>query len=224
MADYPAGVYAPRTKANRTGVVYDAVKTTVGYAEDITKLDAEVVAIETELGATPKAGYADVAARLAGIEGSIPSVPVKATGAEIDTGTNDTKFATPLAIADSKLSFSDGVETLTNKRITTRIITIVSNAQPTINTDDCDCITITALATAITSMTTNLSGAPTNFQKLIFRIKDDGSVRAITWGASFIAKGVALPTTTTASKLLTVGFIFDTVANTWGCVASVVET
>jgi hypothetical protein len=48
-ASYPTSVYAPRTKANRPGVVYDALKTTVGYAEDISKLDAEVVALETEM-------------------------------------------------------------------------------------------------------------------------------------------------------------------------------
>ena len=50
-----------------------------------------------------------------------------------------------------------------------------------------------------------------NFQKLIFRILDDGTARAITWGTDFQAMGVSLPTTTTASKVLTVGFIYDTV-------------
>jgi hypothetical protein len=113
--------------------------------------------------------------------------------------------------------------TLTNKRITPRITTIVSSATPTINTDNCDCVTITAQAAAITSMTTNLSGTPTNFQKLIIRIKDDGTARAITWGASFEAKGVALPTTTVISKVLTVGFLYDTVTSKWGCVASAQE-
>lgn len=104
-----------------------------------------------------------------------------------------------------------------------RITTITSSATPTIDTDTCDAVTITALAVAITSMTTNLSGAPVNFQKLIIRIKDDGTARAITWGASFVAKGVALPTTTVMSKLLTVGFLYDTVAVSWGCVASAQE-
>lgn len=33
------------------------------------------------------------------------ALPVKATGAEINTGTNDAKFATPLAIADSNIAF-----------------------------------------------------------------------------------------------------------------------
>jgi hypothetical protein len=72
-------------------------------------------------------------------------------------------------------------------------------------------------------MTTNLSGTPANFDKLLIRIKDDGTARAITWGASFVASGVALPTTTVANKVTTVGFVYDTVKVAWGCVACVVE-
>jgi len=109
------------------------------------------------------------------------------------------------------------------KKGTNRITTITSNANPTINTDNCDFVTITAQAEAIASMTTNLSGTPTNFQKLIIRIKDNGTARAITWGASFEAKGIALPTTTVLSKVLTVGFLYDTVTSKWGCVAALNE-
>jgi len=109
--------------------------------------------------------------------------------------------------------------TLINKRITSRITTITSHATPTINTDNCDAVTITAQGENITSMTTNLSGTPTNFQKLTIRIKDDGTARGITWGTSFEAKGVALPTTTVISKVSTVEFIYDTVTSKWGCVA-----
>ena len=72
-------------------------------------------------------------------------------------------------------------------------------------------------------MTTNLSGTPNNFDTLIIRIKDDGTARAITWGTGFEAKGVALPTTTVISKVLTVGFIYDSVTSKWGCVASAQE-
>lgn len=113
--------------------------------------------------------------------------------------------------------------TLTNKRITPRVGTVASSATPTINTDNVDAYSITALTTNITSFTTNLSGTPTNFQKLIIRIKDNGTARTIAWGASFEAKGVDLPTTTVASKVLTIGFIYDNVTSKWGCVASVTE-
>lgn len=119
---------------------------------------------------------------------------------------------------------TDGTQTLTNKRVTPRVTTITSSATPTINTDNCDYVNITALATAITSMTTNLSGTPNHFDKLTIRFKDDGTARAITWGASFEACGVALPTTTVISKRLTVGFLYSTTTSKWGCVASVQES
>lgn len=103
------------------------------------------------------------------------------------------------------------------------ITTIVSSATPTINTNTCSNVTITALATDITSMSTNLSWSPINFDKLTIRIKDDWTARAITRWASFEAKWVALPTTTIISKVLTIWFIYDSVTNKWWCVASVNE-
>lgn len=47
MADFPSSIYSPRTKTNRLGVVYDVLKSKIIFAEDIQKLDAEVVALET---------------------------------------------------------------------------------------------------------------------------------------------------------------------------------
>lgn len=99
------------------------------------------------------------------------------------------------------------------------VTTISSSATPLINTDLCDAVSITALAVAITSMTSGLSGTPVNFQKLLIRFKDDGTGRAIAWGAKFEARGEALPTTTVASKVTTVGLIYDTGSAKWGCVA-----
>lgn len=104
-----------------------------------------------------------------------------------------------------------------------RVTSLTSSATPTVNTNNCDMVDITALAVAITSMTTNLSGTPNDFQKLVVRIKDNGTPRAITWGTSFVAEGTALPTTTVASKVLSVGFIYDAVKAAWGCVASAQE-
>ena len=127
-------------------------------------------------------------------------------------------------LAGASIPTYTSTTTFTNKRITARVTTEASSATPTINTNNSDMHSITALAAAITSMTTNLSGTPTNGQKLIIRILDNGTGRAITWGASFEDNGVALPSTTTASKLLSVGFIYDTVSSKWGCVAVADET
>lgn len=110
-------------------------------------------------------------------------------------------------------------QTLTNKRITNRVGSTTSNATPAINTDNVDAYSITAQAAAITSMSTGLSGTPTNFQSLIIRIKDDGTARAITWGASFQSGSATLPTTTVLGKTLLVGFMYDSVDSKWTCEA-----
>lgn len=112
-------------------------------------------------------------------------------------------------------------QTLSNKRTVPRVTTIVSSGTPTVNTDNCDAVEITALAANITSMTTNLTGTPNNFDKLTVRIKDNGTSRTIAWGASFSNNGVALPTATVINKFLIVGFIWN--GATWGCVASAQE-
>lgn len=110
-------------------------------------------------------------------------------------------------------------QTMTNKRITKRVVTVTQSATPTINTDNTDVAHITGLAQAVTSFTTNLSGTPVNGDMLRINITDDGTARAITWGASFEASTVALPTTTVISTRLDVGFIWNTATSKWRCVA-----
>jgi hypothetical protein len=126
-----------------------------------------------------------------------------------------------LAVEGVDLATVSTAQTLTNKRLNPRIGTVASSATPAIDVGLFDQFNITALAAAITSMTSGLTGTPVDGQKLLIRIKDNGTARAITWGASFVASGAAaLPTTTVASKTHLVGFIYDAVAVKWVCVAS----
>lgn len=115
-----------------------------------------------------------------------------------------------------------GVETLTNKRITRRVTSIVSSATPTVNTDSCDMVRITAQAANITSMTSGLSGTPTEGQLLHYQMLA-AVAYTIAWEASFEAKGQALPTVFTANKRLNVLFSWDSVTAKWGCLDAIVE-
>lgn len=109
--------------------------------------------------------------------------------------------------------------TLTNKRITRRTTTVTQSATPTINSDNMDVAAITGLAQAITSMTTNLTGTPVQNDFLEVQITDNGTARAITWGASFSNGGlVNLPTTTVISTRLRVLLEWDATTK-WTCVA-----
>lgn len=110
--------------------------------------------------------------------------------------------------------------TLTNKRITKRVVTVTQSATPTYNTDNGDVFKITGLAQAITSMTSWLTGTPVEWDMIKFEITDDGTARAITWGASFEASTVSLPTTTVISTRLDVLFSWNATTSKWRCLAS----
>jgi hypothetical protein len=113
-----------------------------------------------------------------------------------------------------------GTETLSNKRATARVATVASSAMPSYNTDSSDIVSIASLSVAITSMTSGATGTPANGDLLSFRIRDNGTARAITWGEDFAAGPVALPTTTTTSKTLRTTFEYDSALSRWVCVAT----
>jgi hypothetical protein len=110
-------------------------------------------------------------------------------------------------------------QVLTNKEIVPRVGTIASTATPSINIDLYDVYTITALAAAITSVT--ITGTTYDGQKLLVRIEDNGTARAIAWGASFINSSIGtLPTTTIAGKTHPVFLVYDSALTKWVCMAS----
>lgn len=124
-----------------------------------------------------------------------------------------------IAIEGVDVLTASNTETVTNKRITRRLVTTTQAAAPAINTDNTDISNIAALAQAITSMSTNLTGTPVDGDQLEIRITDSGTARAIAWGASFAATTVGLPTTTVVSTMLRV--YFERSGSTWNCVGVV---
>ena len=63
------------------------------------------------------------------------------------------------------------------------------------------------------------TGTPIDGQALMFRIKDNGTARAISWNAAFRAVGVTLPTTTVISKVLYVGTKWNDAEDMWDVLA-----
>jgi len=110
--------------------------------------------------------------------------------------------------------------TLTNARITRRVATVTQAAAPAMNTDNMDIAQITGLAQAITSMTSGLTGTPSAGDYLTVQITDNGTARAITWGASFASSTANLPTTTEISVMLRVGFQRNHANTIWDCIAA----
>lgn len=124
------------------------------------------------------------------------------------------------SIGTTSEAFTAATQTLTNKRVTKRALALsAGSATPAINTDLYDVVHITAQSAAITSFTSSLTGTPVDGDTLRISVTDNGTARALTFGASFEASTVALPTTTVISTRLDIGFFWNTETSKWRCVA-----
>lgn len=120
-------------------------------------------------------------------------------------------------LAGASIATYSGTETLTNKRIDPRDVTATTatSLTPDISVGDIYCYT--ALASGLTINAP--IGTPTNGDKLIFRLLDNGTGRALTWNGTYTAIGVTLPTTTTANKTTYVGCIYNSNNTRWDVIA-----
>jgi len=136
----------------------------------------------------------------------------KAASGDITTGTADNLIVTPKGLKDAGLTVTPtSTTTFTNKRINPRIVTAASYTTDTgtaLDVSTCDEFDVTAQAGAL--KLNNPGGTAVAGQKLIVRIKDDGTARALTYDTEFRASSdLALPTTTVLGKTLYMGFMFN---------------
>lgn len=145
------------------------------------------------------------------------------TAALTNVGTNthaqiDTHIAATAAHGATGANVgTTNTQTLTNKRIDPRVDTVADAATVTPTGDSSDVYTVTAIAQAFTIAAP--SGTPVNGQKLLLRIKDDGTGRGITWNGIYRAIGVTLPTTTVASKTHYIGCVYNSADSKWDILA-----
>lgn len=106
---------------------------------------------------------------------------------------------------------------ITNKRNQKRINTSSnpSSISPTIATYDMEIVTALAQTLTINAP----SGTPVQGESIIFRIKDGGTSRTLSWNAIYRAIGVTIPTATTAGKTTYVGAIYNATDVKWDVVA-----
>ncbi len=107
-------------------------------------------------------------------------------------------------------------QAVTNKRNRPRVSSAASgDISPSVATADIYIRTAQAAALTIN----NPIGSPAQGEKLMFRLKDNGVARAITFGAQYRALEFALPAITVAGKLLYMGFIFNSTDTKWDMLA-----
>ncbi len=114
--------------------------------------------------------------------------------------------------------------TITNKRQQPRIVSAASYTTDTgtsLDVSTTDIFVITAQAGAL--LFNSPSGTPVQGEKLIIRIKDNGTARALTWNAVFRAMWTVLPSTTVLSKTLYLWFVYNSTDTKWDLIASAQE-
>lgn len=89
----------------------------------------------------------------------------------------------------------------------TRVYSVTSITTLTPDIDTYDLFEITAQAAGITIA--NPTGTPSNGNGFVIRLTDNGTARAITFGAMYRAFGSALPTTTTINKTMYIPVVYN---------------
>ncbi len=143
------------------------------------------------------------------VNGHALSSDVTVTKADVGLGNTDNT---------SDATKNTAIATLTNKRVTRRVLALSANsASPAINTNNCDVVNITNQTAAI-NLSTNLTGTPVDGDVLRISITGTASVE-ITHGSSFEGSTVLLPTTTSGTTRLDIGYVWNTATSKWRCVA-----
>jgi hypothetical protein len=120
-------------------------------------------------------------------------------------------------LAGASIATYTGTETLTNKRIDPRVTSAASASSLTPDISASDVYAYTALAAGLTINAP--TGTPLDGDKLIFRLLDNGTSRALTWNGTYTVIGVTLPTATTISKTTYVGCIYNDNNTRWDVIA-----
>jgi hypothetical protein len=121
---------------------------------------------------------------------------------------------TPTSGAFTTLSASTA---MSSTRINPRVSSTASTATLTPDIASFDQYNLTAQAAPLTVAAP--TGTPVDGNRLIIRLFDNGTARAITWNATYTAIGVTLPASTTTGKTIYVGCLYNAAATRWDVVA-----
>jgi hypothetical protein len=202
----------PTLNQNTTGTASN-VTGTVAIANGGTGVTSAQAAINTLAGATTSGQYlrgnGTNVVMAAIVAGDVPTLNQNTTG---NAGTATT-FETARTI--NGVSFN-GSANITVPNVV-RTSSAATDTTVTPDTALYDMIAFTALASALTINAP--TGSPIDGTKLLFRILDNGTARALTWNGTYTAIGITLPTTTVVNKTVYIGCIYNSNNTRWDVVA-----
>ena len=195
-----------------SGTAGNAISFTQAMTLDTTKLDINNGANSEIRATTSASGYLQLGQFTNGA--FVGTSSTDATAGVLRLGTGGTERARIDTLGNLSMAAAGAI---TSSRINPRVSTAASTATLSPVISSFDQYNLTAQAEALTVAAP--TGTPADGNKLIIRILDNGTARAITWNATYTAIGVTLPTTTTASKMLYVGCIYNLTNTRWDVIA-----
>lgn len=193
---------------------------TKGTALSYTEVDDNFSNLKTTADAAKTT--ADAAA-VAGAIGS--SGLTMATGKLLGRTSASTGAVEEITAPTGTVVGTSDTQTLTNKRVSPRVVAAsATSGTITSNGDTTDVYIAEGLTGTITLA--KPSGTPVDGQRLMIRLKDNGTARSIGWTTSagaFRAVGITLPTTTVLGKVTYVGCVYNSTDNYWDAVAVVTQ-
>ena len=127
--------------------------------------------------------------------------------------------------AGQTLVWSSANSRFENQKVPTRAVAAsATSGTLTPNGDTTDVYNAFGLTGGITLATP--SGTPSDGQRLMIRLEDNGSARSITWTTSsgaYRAVGVTLPSTTSSGKITYVGCVYNSTDLFWDVIAVVTQ-
>ena len=139
------------------------------------------------------------------------------------TASGTTAVLASLVTSLNSLGLVDSASLTNSAVFKPTVISTASVTSPLVwDSSACDQYALTALANALT-INADANTSPADGQKMTFRIKDNGTARALTWttgtAKSFRVIGTTLPTTTVVNKIVYVGCIYNAADSRWDVVA-----
>jgi len=192
------------TNATHTGDATGSTALTIA-ANAVTNAKAAQMATKTYKGRTTAATGNSEDVAVATLKTDLVLVKADVGLGNVDNTSNATERA--------------ATATLSGKRIDQRIVSAASyttNTGSSLDVSTTDVFVITAQAGAL--LFNSPGGTPLQGQKIIIRIKDNGTARALTWNTVF--RGIVpLPSITIISKTLYLGFMYNSTDTTFDLIA-----
>jgi disulfide oxidoreductase YuzD len=145
-------------------------------------------------------------------QNSLGFTPEDVANKDIDgtlAANSDTKYASQKATK----TYAD-----TKRPMNPRSTTAASATTLTVNSDTTDEAVLTALASNLTIA--NPTGTPSEGSSILYKIKDNGTIRTITLGGSIIDIFGQVPASTTANKWVYIGIKYNVNAVAWHVLAA----